>query len=120
MTDPVTQYQSHYQQLDGRMRRIKERVPGPMQGFTHLHQAAVADGALDSKAKELIALAIGVATRSRGCIFYHLRDALTAGASPEEIADAIGVAVLMGGAPATIYGAEAIELLERLESNPKE
>ncbi|MBI3965281.1 MAG: carboxymuconolactone decarboxylase family protein [Chloroflexi bacterium] len=86
-----------------------------MSGFTQLYQQAVADGALSRKVKELIALGIGIAVRCDGCVAYHVHDALRAGATRHEVAEAIGVAVLMGGGPAVIYGAEALQALEQFE-----
>ena len=62
---------------------------------------------LDTKTKELIALAIGVIQRCDGCIASHAEGAAREGASRQEAADAIGVAMLMNGGPATIYGPRA-------------
>ena len=56
-----------------------------------------------------MALAIAIAIRCEGCIAYHVHDAIAAGATREEIAETIGVAVMMGGGPAAVYGAEALE-----------
>jgi AhpD family alkylhydroperoxidase len=68
------------------------------------------------KIKELIALGIGIAVRCDGCIAYHVHDALRAGATHQEIVETIGVAVLMGGGPAAMYGSEALEALEQFEA----
>jgi AhpD family alkylhydroperoxidase len=87
-----------------------------MSGFARLHSSAVGDGVLSGKTKELIALAIAVAVRCDGCISYHVHDALGAGATREEMAEAIGVAILMGGGPAMVYGAEALEAVDQFES----
>lgn len=87
--------------------------PAVMEGFTRLHQAAVAGGALDNKTKELMALAISISVRCDDCIAHHTYDALKAGASKEEVAEAIGVAVLMGGGPGMLYAAHAIKALEQ-------
>ena len=81
------------------------------------------DGALEKKAKELIALGIGIAVRCDGCISYHINDALKAGASRREIIETISVAVMMGGGPSMVYGCEALEALDQFEkevgiSNP--
>jgi AhpD family alkylhydroperoxidase len=82
-----------------------------MKGFSSLHKAAVADGALSTKTKELIALAIAVSARCDGCIAFHTHDALKAGATSEEVMDALGVAILMGGGPSMVYAAQATEAL---------
>ncbi len=60
-------------------------------------------------------MAIGISVRCDGCIASHVRAALGAGATREEILDTIGVAVFMGGGPATVYGAEALQAVEEFE-----
>ncbi len=100
----------HIQQVMG---RLAEQAPDTMKAFSGLHKAGVAEGALNSKIKELIALSISVVVRCDGCIAYHVHDALNAGASHEEIVEAIEVAILMGGGPAVMYGIEALEALEQ-------
>jgi len=81
---------------------------GVMQGFRQLSGAAIADGVLSSKQKELIALAIGVAQRCDGCIGFHIKKLIELGATREEVVEALGVNVYMGGGPALMYVAEAI------------
>lgn len=78
-------------------------------GFAKMHHAAFADGALDAKTKELIALAIGIHDHCDGCIASHARAAARRGATPEEVAEMIGVTIQMGGGPNTIYGPRAWE-----------
>lgn len=87
-----------------------------MDNFVKLHQAAVAPGALDTKTKELIALSIAISVRCDGCISFHVHGALSAGASRQEIAETIGVAVFMGGGPAVVYGAQALEAVNQFEA----
>ena len=81
------------------MGRLKAEIAPVMEGFGELHHAAVADGVLDPKTKELIALGIAISVRCEGCISFHVHDALKAGATRAEIVEAIGVAILMGGGP---------------------
>ena len=76
-------------------------------GFAQLHEAAVADGALSGRVKELMALAIAVVKQCDGCIAYHARAAALRGATAEEVAEALGVALLMDGGTATVYGPRA-------------
>jgi AhpD family alkylhydroperoxidase len=113
---------SRYPELHARLQRLTARLgkeaPGPMSGFATLRRQALADGVLSGKSKELIALGIAIVIHCDGCIAYHVHDALKAGASREEIVEAIGVAVLMGGGPAAIYGSEALEALEQFETRP--
>ena len=89
-------------------RELRKAIPDVYDGFRSLHGAAFAPGgALEVKHKELIALAIAVATECDGCISSHARAAVKAGASKEECADALGVTILMGGGPATIWAPRA-------------
>jgi AhpD family alkylhydroperoxidase len=100
------------QELAGKLRKD---IPEQMAGFAGLHKAALADGALARKTKELIALGIAIAARCDGCIAYHVHSALKAGASRQEITEAIGVAMLMGGGPAMVYGCEGLAALEQFQ-----
>ncbi len=88
-------------------RNLRQAIPDVWRGFGELHQAAFSAGALEVKIKELIALAIAVADGCDGCMASHARAAAKAGASRAEAAEAIGVAVLMSGGPATIEGPRA-------------
>jgi alkylhydroperoxidase/carboxymuconolactone decarboxylase family protein YurZ len=60
-------------------------------------------------------LGIGIAAECEGCIAYHMHDALKAGATRQEVLEVIGVAILMGGGPAMIYGCEALAALDQFE-----
>lgn len=88
-------------------RELRRMIPDVYKGFAALHGAALADGALDAKTKELIALAISVNTQCDGCISSHAKGAARHGATREEAAEAIGVTLLMGGGPASIYAPRA-------------
>lgn len=106
-------YPEYYEHLKQLMGKLGGEISGPMGGFGHLHKAAVSEGVLSAKVKELIALGIAITVRCDGCIAFHVHDALQAGASREEVAETIGVAVLMGGGPSVVYGSEALEALEQ-------
>jgi len=90
-------------------RELRRNIPDVYKGFLTLHSAALAPGALDTKTKELMAMAIAVIERCDGCIASHAQAAARAGATREEAAEAIGVTFLMNGGPATIYGPRAYE-----------
>jgi AhpD family alkylhydroperoxidase len=90
-------------------RNLRHAIPEVYRGFGELSKAAFADGELDRKTKELIALAIGVVEGCDGCIASHGQAAARAGATRQEAAEAIGVTFLMHGGPATIHGARAYD-----------
>ena len=88
-------------------RSLRSTIPDTWGGFSQLHDAALEDGALSTKVKELMALVIAVVKRCDGCIAYHAKAAARRGATPEEVAEALGVALLMDGGTATVYGPRA-------------
>ena len=100
--------------IDARGATLFKAAPGPMRAYKGLMDEASKDGALDAKTKELMALAIGIALRCEGCMVYHVRAAIKHGASREEVAEAISVAVEMGGGPGAVYGAEALQAFDQL------
>ncbi len=88
-------------------RELRHAIPDVYKGFGEFHHAAFAPGALDAKTKEMMALAIAVIQRCDGCIASHAEGAARAGATQQEVAESIGVAMLMSGGPGTIYGPRA-------------
>lgn len=94
-------------ELRGPARELRRAIPEVYEGFAILHDKVLADGSLDTKTKELIAFGIAVAECCDGCISAHADASARHGASPSEAAEAIGVAILMRGGPATIYGPRA-------------
>lgn len=102
---------SHLTQL---MREMHKGIPQTMGSFVQLADKAKAAGVLDAKTKELMAVAISIAMRCDGCIGFHTRGAVKLGASREEMMETIGVAVMMGGGPSTVYGAYALEAFDQL------
>ena len=90
-------------------RNLRQAIPEVYNGFKDLHSAAMAEGALPAKVKELIALTLSVGAQCDGCIAAHARGAARAGATKEEVAEAIGVTFLMHGGPATVYGPRAFD-----------
>ncbi len=81
----------------------KEKSPEQISKFMELLEAIEKPGYLDTKIKELIAVAISVVVQCQWCIAFHVKSALDAGAKPEEIREAAWVAVLMGGGPKLAY-----------------
>jgi AhpD family alkylhydroperoxidase len=109
-------YPEYYQRLQKLSAKLSRELRSPMSAFAQLNGAATAEGALNTKIKQLIALGIGVTVRCDGCIAFHVHDAIRAGASRQEIMETIGIAILMGGGPAMVYGCEALEALEQFEA----
>lgn len=89
-------------------RELRSLIPGVYEGFGQMHNAAFAEGAIDRKTKELLALAIAIAVRCDGCIAAHARGCSVHGATEAEVAETIGVAIAMSGGPGTVYGPRAL------------
>lgn len=95
---------------------LAKENPAVMQGFRQLSTAAISEGVLSTKQKELIALAIGVAQRCDGCIGFHVKKLIELGATREEVVEALGVNVYMGGGPALMYAAEALHAYDEFKT----
>ena len=89
-------------------RRLRAAIPEVYAGYAALSGAAMGDGALPAKVKELIALAIAATRECDGCLAAHGRKAARAGASEAEVAEAMGVVILMNGGPGTVWGPRAL------------
>lgn len=96
-------------ELIGRIGEIGKLSPDTLKGYQTLSGAGEKTGHLDAKTRELISLAVAVTTRCDGCITVHTGEALKHGASREEIAEALGVAVAMNAGAAMVYSARVLD-----------
>ncbi len=94
---------------------LTKGIPEAMAGFAALGKGAYANKVLSRKFKELIALALSVASRCDGCVAYHARNVSKLGASRDEVLETLGVAVQMGGGPSMVYGGEALRAFDAFE-----
>jgi AhpD family alkylhydroperoxidase len=78
---------------------LRHGAPDAMKAFGALSTAATAAHAIDTKTKELMALAIGIAVHCDGCVAFHTKMAHQHGASREEVMETIALAIYMGGRP---------------------
>ena len=101
--DHPTLIQNINQSLSG----LRKAQPEAMQGFGQLAKAAMAEGAVSEKHKELIALAIGITQHCSGCIGFHVKALRRLGCTRQELEEMLAVCVYMGGGPALMYAAEA-------------
>ena len=95
-------------ELGGQGRRLRELIPGVYSGFAELDKAAMGEGAVSAGTKQLVALAIAVTRECDGCIAAHARGAAREGATREEVAETLGVAILMNGGPGTVWAPRAL------------
>lgn len=83
--------------------------PGTMRGYRELSQAGSQTAHLDAKTRELIAIAVGVTRQCDGCITTHVHAAKRHGASAEEIAEALGVAIAVNAGAALVFSTRAMD-----------
>lgn len=94
---------------------FRQTQPAAAKGFSALHHATMQGGAVGAKEKELIALSIGIAQQCIDCIGFHVKAAIAAGASRDEIAETVSVNIMMGGGPAYMYGVKALEAFDQFK-----
>lgn len=97
-------------------REFRKLLPEAGKGFTAMHHAALTEGALSVKHKELMCVLVGIVTHCGDCIGFHVQAAAKAGATREEVAETISVAIMMGGGPGYMYGMKALEAYDQLAS----
>jgi AhpD family alkylhydroperoxidase len=94
---------------------LSKAAPDVMQAFQGIMKVASKEGALSSKIKELMALAIAISGRCEGCIVFHVHNAIRHHATREEVVDTISVAIEMGGGPSAVYGGKALSAFDQLK-----
>ena len=92
---------------------LRQGAPDTVKAFGSLSTTATATKALDTKTKELMALAIGIAIHCEGCVAYHTKMAHQHGATREEVVETVALAVYMGGGPAAVYGGDALRAYDQ-------
>ena len=100
-------------ELSGAIKEVRLGTPEVMKAFSAMAKAATDAGALDSRTKELIALAIAVAIRCDGCVAFHAQAAVKHGATREEVMETMGMALSMGAGPSLMYAAQAVEAYDQ-------
>ena len=112
MSQSPSSYRDLTQGVSARLASLRASTPEVMKSFGALGHAATAHGSLDSKTKELIALALSVAARCDPCIGFHVQTLVKLGATRQELDETLGVTTYMGGGPSLMYAASAISAFE--------
>ena len=99
---------------------LRKEIPETMQGFNAMSKAALTAGALSALETELIALAIGVASRCDACIGFHVKALIRLGVSREQFMETLGVCTYMGGGPTLMYAAEAVRAFDEFTAGSPE
>ena len=110
----------NWKELLGTLKRSYSRLsatnPQILEAYRGLAAAQGSNGALDAKTRELIAMAVSVTTRCDGCISSHAAAAAKAGATEEEMSDALGVAIALNAGAAYVYSLRAMEAYGELKN----
>jgi AhpD family alkylhydroperoxidase len=96
---------------------LREAIGETWSAFSAMSSAAMKEGAIPARLKEVMALAIAVSKQCDGCIASHAKKAAKAGATPEEVAEGLAIALSMGGGPATTYGPRAWEAYHEFKAD---
>lgn len=100
------------EEVNGSLKILSEKYPRQMGAFGSFMRSAEKEGALSHKNKELISIALSIATHCKWCIAYHVKNALSAGATEDEIMETCFVAALMGGGPSLMYAQLVVKALD--------
>lgn len=116
MSESSANYRTLTQSVSKNIATLRSDIPDVMKGFNDLAKAATADGVLNKKTKELIALALGVAAHCDACIGFHVQALVKLGASKAELEEALGMAIYMGGGPSLMYSANALAAFDEFSN----
>jgi AhpD family alkylhydroperoxidase len=106
-------------ELSARVKEMSQLAPNAVAGFIALDKGANKTIHLDAKTRELIAVAIAVTTRCDGCIGVHTDRAINAGATREEVAEALGVAIALNAGAALAYSARVMDAYAAIDGAAK-
>lgn len=102
-------WNDYQKQLLGKIGEMGKLTPATVRGYRELSEANATGGRLDPKTRELIALAVAVTRQCDGCITVHTDAAIKRGASREEVAEALGVAIAVNAGAALVYSARVMD-----------
>jgi AhpD family alkylhydroperoxidase len=110
-----TQYRT---QLAAGVKEFGQLSPDTVKGYVELSSAGLKKNSLGAKMRELISLAVAVTLRCDGCIAVHTDAAIRLGATREEVAEALGVAVSVNAGAALVYSTRAMDAVKEHPSTP--
>lgn len=102
-------WNTYRSQVTAGVGEVSKLSPETVKGYVGLSGAGAKTGHLDAKTRELIAIASAVSLKCDGCITVHAEAARKLGATREEIAEALGVAVAIGAGAAMVYSTRTLD-----------
>ncbi len=103
-------------QIGEGVKEMGKLSPDTLKGYLALSNAGQKTDLLGARTRELIALAVAVTLRCDGCIVTHVAAAQKHGATREEIAEALGVAMAINAGAALVYSARTLDAHAALDS----
>lgn len=107
-------WKDHNRDMRAKIREMNKLIPEAANGFGVLSKAVKDNGTLDFKTKEFIAVAIAISGQCEPCIGFHIEALKRTGATREELADVLAMSIQMGGGPALMYAAKALEAWDQM------
>ena len=99
-------------EISAALAALRQEIPDTIKGFGMMSRTAHGEGALSNKTKELMAMAIGIASRCQGCMAFHAKTLVELGCTRAEFMEMLQVAIYMGGGPSLMTAAEALQAFE--------
>jgi AhpD family alkylhydroperoxidase len=96
---------------------LRSLIPDVLKGYSEMSKAAMANGELSTGVKELLATVIAITRECDGCIVAHTRGAARQGVTRQQLAEAIGVAIMMNGGPGTVWGPRALRSFDEAKAD---
>ena len=112
----IPSYRELTSEINQHLAPFSKESPDVMKAFGELARAATKTNVLDEKTKELIAVAIAVATRCDGCIGFHVKALVRLGASKAELNETLNMSVYLGGGPSLMYAANALAAFDEFSA----
>ena len=112
-------WNAYLEQVSACVKEVSQFAPSAAAGYVALANSANKTTHLDAKTRELIAIAIAVTTRCDGCIGVHTDRAIKAGATREEVGEALGVAIALNAGVALTYSARVLDAYVAIDGAAK-
>jgi AhpD family alkylhydroperoxidase len=101
--------------MNARFAALTKAAPQALGSFRSLMLEASKPGTLQTKFKELIAVAIAVHHGCGDCILFHVSNAKFHGATRSELAETLAVCIEMGGGPSSVYAGHALAAYDDIQ-----
>jgi AhpD family alkylhydroperoxidase len=111
-TNLMLNWNEYRGQLAAGVKEVGQLSSDTVKGYVELSSAGQKKDLLGAKVRELIALAVAVTARCDGCIAVHSEAAIRHGASKEEIAEALGVAIAVNAGAALVYSTRVMDAVK--------